>query len=109
MGQLSQSCSRMGLEDEIAQSDWQTLAACRGAGAELFFPGREAGAAAKIIAAKKLCATCPVQQECLQYALFVLPHEQRRFGIWGGLTEKERRKLRNTLNRNGRKSAEEAA
>lgn len=41
--------------------------------------------------AKKICESCEVRSECLQYAL----ENDERFGIWGGLSERERRRLRN--------------
>ncbi|BDZ51496.1 hypothetical protein GCM10025867_37370 [Frondihabitans sucicola] len=40
--------------------------------------------------AKKICASCDVRAQCLEYAL----QNDERFGIWGGLSERERRKLR---------------
>ena len=40
--------------------------------------------------AKKVCLTCEVRDECLEYALM----NDERFGIWGGLSERERRKLK---------------
>ncbi|GIG29300.1 WhiB family transcriptional regulator [Cellulomonas marina] len=53
---------------------------------ELFFP--EKGGSTR--EAKKVCANCTVRAECLSYAL----ENDERFGIWGGLSERERRKLR---------------
>lgn len=71
---------------------WQEDAACRELGSRLFFhptgeqgPDREARDAA----AKEVCALCPVQRDCLRHALEVV----EPFGIWGGLTEHERRRL----------------
>ena len=40
--------------------------------------------------AKRICGECPVRAECLEYAL----EEDERFGIWGGMSERERRKLK---------------
>lgn len=54
---------------------------------DAFFP--EKGGSTK--AAKAVCLACPVRVRCLEYAL---SHEER-FGVWGGLSEKERRRLRN--------------
>lgn len=71
--------------------DWRTVAACRHADPELFFPpGRDDAATAQIAAAKAVCACCPVCRECLAFAL---AHRQHG-GIWGGLTELERRRCR---------------
>lgn len=62
---------------------WRLDAACIGHG-DLFFIGK--GVSNR--PAKEICATCPVTQECLDYALTTSTF----YGIWGGLTEKERRK-----------------
>ena len=56
--------------------------------AELFFPISEADTE-RIAAAKALCGRCPVRQECLEHAL----HNGEDYGIWGGLTEGERREV----------------
>lgn len=74
---------------------WVARAACRGGETRLFFPDpddRECGAAAKAI-----CATCPVLRSCRAWAM---AHPAER-GIWGGLTEAERRDARRR-NRDGR-------
>ena len=65
---------------------WRELAACRGTDLNLFFPGRGESAEP----ARRVCASCPVRQPCLDYALsHGIVH-----GIWGGLTERDRRALR---------------
>lgn len=69
--------------DELA---WQDYGNCRGADADLFFPER--GASTR--RAKAICDGCPVRRECLDYAL---AHGEK-FGIWGGLSERERRRVR---------------
>jgi WhiB family transcriptional regulator, redox-sensing transcriptional regulator len=61
---------------------------CRQTDPEAFFP--EKGGSTR--EAKKVCAGCTVRAECLSYAL----ENDERFGIWGGLSERERRKLRTT-------------
>lgn len=66
--------------------DWQRDAACRTADVEVFF--RSPGYAAD--EAKAICRRCPVQSECLEYAL----EERINFGIWGGATERDRRRIR---------------
>jgi WhiB family transcriptional regulator, redox-sensing transcriptional regulator len=74
-----------------ATRDWRTLAACRHADPELFFPpGRDDLAAGQVAAAKAVCARCPVCRECLAFAIAHRQHD----GIWGGLTELERRRWR---------------
>ena len=65
---------------------WQEKANCKGANADLFFPER--GASTR--KAKGICAACQVRIECLEYALT----EGEKFGIWGGLSERERRRIR---------------
>lgn len=70
--------------------EWWRAAACRDAEPELFFPISTAPASRKHVKrAKHICALCPVQSECLSYAL---DHRQEQ-GIWGGLTEEERRRI----------------
>ena len=65
---------------------WQDNGACRGADADLFFPER--GASTR--RAKQICSECAVQVECLEYAICT----GEKFGIWGGMSERERRRIR---------------
>src|SRR6266568_643815 len=65
--------------------EWTLAAACQFVDAEIFFPER--GGSTR--EAKMVCASCPVQADCLADALA----HQDRFGIWGGLSEHERRQL----------------
>ncbi len=65
---------------------WQDFANCSGADQDLFFPER--GASTR--KAKSICAACTVKVECLEFAIT----QGERFGIWGGLSERERRKIR---------------
>jgi WhiB family transcriptional regulator, redox-sensing transcriptional regulator len=72
----------------LASAEWWDLAACRNAEPELFFPISATQASrATVERAKRVCGSCPVQSQCLRYAL---RHRQEQ-GIWGGLTEDERR------------------
>ena len=68
---------------------WQERALCAQTDPEAFFP--EKGGSTR--EAKRVCLTCDVQAECLDYAL---AHDER-FGIWGGLSERERRRLRRAI------------
>ena len=69
-------------------SRWWELAACQDADPELFFPVSEIGPARRQVArAKAVCETCEVSQLCLDYAL----SSRQAHGVWGGLTEEERR------------------
>jgi WhiB family redox-sensing transcriptional regulator len=65
---------------------WQTDSLCAQTDPEAFFP--EKGGSTRD--AKKICTSCEVRNQCLEYAL----KNDERFGIWGGLSERERRKLR---------------
>ena len=65
---------------------WQERANCLGVDPDLFFPER--GASTR--EAKAVCRGCEVRVECLEYAL---AHGEK-FGIWGGLSERERRRVR---------------
>jgi WhiB family transcriptional regulator, redox-sensing transcriptional regulator len=70
----------------IEQLPWAKDAACLEADPDVFFP--EKGGSTR--EAKRICGGCPVQLECLVYAL----EEEERFGIWGGKSERERRALK---------------
>jgi WhiB family redox-sensing transcriptional regulator len=65
---------------------WQKQANCMGVDPDLFFPER--GASTR--EAKEVCRGCVVREDCLEYAL----SNSEKFGIWGGLSERERRKIR---------------
>ena len=72
--------------------NWQTAAACRGMDSEAFFhPPNERARRRRIRiqAAKAICATCPVIQQCLDHAL----QTGEQYGVWGGLSEGERADL----------------
>ena len=76
----------------VASDDrWMARAACAGMNAhgeatEIFFPGRNGDAAAALA----ICAVCTVRAECLEYAL---AHPETH-GIWGGMSERARRRLK---------------
>jgi WhiB family redox-sensing transcriptional regulator len=77
------------LVDLIVQPEqkvWQAQANCMGVDPDLFFPER--GASTR--EAKEVCRGCVVREDCLEYALA----NGEKFGIWGGLSERERRKIR---------------
>jgi WhiB family transcriptional regulator, redox-sensing transcriptional regulator len=65
---------------------WQSRANCMGVDPDLFFPER--GASTK--EAKEVCRGCVVKDECLEFAL----QNSEKFGIWGGMSERERRRVR---------------
>jgi WhiB family redox-sensing transcriptional regulator len=64
---------------------WRKHAACRGAEADTFYPVSEE----ETEAAKAICEQCPVREPCLEYALA----NRERDGVWGGATERERRRM----------------
>jgi len=71
--------------------DWRHHALCRDEDPELFFPiGNTGPAVRQLERAKAICTRCPVTQECLTRAL----DNGQDAGIWGGLSEDERRALR---------------
>jgi WhiB family transcriptional regulator, redox-sensing transcriptional regulator len=72
--------------DEGEELGWQERALCAQTDPEAFFP--EKGGSTR--EAKRVCGGCEVRAECLGYAL---EHDER-FGIWGGLSERERRRLK---------------
>lgn len=79
-----------------AREEWQRDAKCRGSSPALFFPDKGGNSHAESEAAKAVCnghdgsPACPVRAECLSYALFAYEH----WGVWGGMSERERRRLR---------------
>lgn len=68
---------------------------CAQVGGDLFFPDKEDNAigSIEIAMAKRICLTCPHQIECADWGI-----RKERFGIWGGLTESNRRPIRKSLN-----------
>src|SRR5215204_4736047 len=76
----------LGIGTEGDAQSWQEQALCAETDPEAFFP--EKGGSTR--EAKKICTGCEVKAQCLEYALA----NDERFGIWGGLSERERRRLR---------------
>lgn len=68
-------------------SDWRLSALCAQTDPEVFYPEKSGSSRA----AKRICTGCDVIAECLAYAL----QNGERFGVWGGLSERERRKVAN--------------
>ena len=81
-----------GLEPTVGEAtSWRDRAACRNSEMTLFFP--DTADVVAIERAKQACASCPVTQECLSYAVAT----NETAGIWGGTTPGERRRLRRHL------------
>ncbi len=71
--------------------DWRHRALCRDEDPELFFPiGTTGPALVQIEQAKAVCQRCPVAEPCLEFAM----ETNQKYGIWGGLTDKERASLK---------------
>lgn len=64
---------------------WRQRAACRGVDPDIFYPVTDEDAED----AKAICRACPVQQACLEWAL----QSREKDGVWGGATERERRRI----------------
>lgn len=64
---------------------WRQHGACRGTDPDTFYPVTDEEAEP----AKAICTTCPVREPCLEYALA----NRERDGVWGGATERERRRM----------------
>jgi WhiB family transcriptional regulator, redox-sensing transcriptional regulator len=73
-------------DEDVDELGWQDRALCAQTDPEAFFP--EKGGSTR--EAKRVCRSCEVRAECLEYAL---EHDER-FGIWGGMSERERRRLK---------------
>jgi len=76
---------------------WQRQANCLGVHPDLFFPER--GSSTR--EAKEVCSNCVVKHECLEFAL----RNGEKFGIWGGMSERERRRLRRSRAQQARAAA----
>ena len=66
-------------------SEWMQHGLCRQLAPSTFFPNDGVG----VDVARRICATCPVQEPCLEYALT----ERIDHGVWGGASERERRRI----------------
>jgi WhiB family transcriptional regulator, redox-sensing transcriptional regulator len=81
-----------------ADTSWLEHAACKGTDPSIFFPGR--GDTRHLQQAQAVCAHCPVRNPCLQYAL-ASPYLMQ--GVWGGTSERERRRIRLQANADRRR------
>lgn len=74
------------IEDDQSETGWMSKAVCRGMEVSIFFPEDGGG----VTRAKQICKDCPVAKKCLEYALV----HRIDAGIWGGTSERERRRIR---------------
>jgi WhiB family redox-sensing transcriptional regulator len=95
--EAGEASTHMRIRIEPEDSSWQDLANCLGVDPDLFFPER--GASTR--EAKEVCRGCVVREACLEYALA----NGEKFGIWGGLSERERRRIRRQRAQAARRSA----
>jgi WhiB family transcriptional regulator, redox-sensing transcriptional regulator len=72
---------------ETMTNHWRQYARCLGADPELFYPPSESDDGS--LEAKAICAVCPVREPCLDHAI----NAREKQGVWGGLDERERRRL----------------
>lgn len=77
---------RSGRKQLVLDTTWQEFSNCLGVDPDLFFPER--GASTR--EAKEVCRGCVVREDCLEFALA----NGEKFGIWGGMSERERRRIR---------------
>lgn len=82
---------RYDLEDDPDGGDWREQALCAQSDPDRWFPDR--GGSTRT--AKLICADCPVRQSCLEYALEAC----EPWGVWGGKSERERRRMRRDADR----------
>jgi WhiB family redox-sensing transcriptional regulator len=71
----------------MTSMSWRDRGRCRGVDPEIFYPPEDDEEAAA--PAKAICQACPVLEACLEHALT----RREKIGVWGGLTERERRRL----------------
>jgi WhiB family transcriptional regulator, redox-sensing transcriptional regulator len=76
------------VRDTTGDDDWRQRARCKDVGPELFFAGKDERSDTE--EAKAVCRNCPVREACLEYAL----QNNIEEGVWGGLGERSRRRLR---------------
>lgn len=83
------------------RDSWSDDAACKGVDIDIFFSLDDADQRQAL----QLCRSCPVQQECLRYAI----DQREMYGIWGGMSESERRGIIRDRRRRDRERREDAA
>jgi WhiB family redox-sensing transcriptional regulator len=89
------SATQSGSDDSMREPRFYENPSCAQVGGDLFFPDKDDNAigSTEIAMAKRICLSCPHQIECADWGI-----RNERFGIWGGLTESNRRPIRKSLN-----------
>lgn len=77
------------LGSRYESEEWKLDGVCRTVDPDMWFPEPPNSG----FQAKKLCVRCPVKDECLDYAMT----NNEKFGVWGGLSAHERKKLRRRI------------
>lgn len=77
------------MRDQSEAPDWRDRSLCAETDPDAFFPDK----GGSVREAKRVCLGCEVRSECLEYALA----NEEDFGVWGGLSERERRRLRRQI------------
>ena len=77
--------TKQGIFASEEEQPWSALAACRGFDPAIFFPGQDGNADPAL----RVCESCSVREECLEYAI----QTRQRYGVWGGTTERQRRRI----------------
>lgn len=95
------SVSRSLIGDLLDHETWSEDAACSGVDIDIFFSSDDG----EQKQALEMCRACPVQRECLQYAI----QQREMYGIWGGMTESERRGIIRDRRRQDRERRQDAA
>ena len=91
---------------EAQGQQWRLAAACHSADPDLFFPVSSTGRSLdQVTQAKRICAGCPVQPECLAFAL----RTRQAHGVWGGLSEQERYLIGSVLDERPPRSVRQTA
>lgn len=73
------------IDAHVPETAWQRHGLCVGLDPNIFYPPDQVGSDA----AKTICAGCPVRAVCLEYAL----ETREKYGVWGGCSERERRRI----------------
>lgn len=93
----------------MEQRAWMQKGACRGVPSDVFYPDEDdPGNAARVHIARRVCngdpelgrSPCPVKEECLEWALL----HNEKLGVWGGCSERERRRIKRKRQKDARKA-----